>query len=738
MEGEQEVDEALVLCSWEAGIKRDAYSVSERRLCSQLNRTTVAHSNWIHGRSPDHRQFPNLQTIWNDLQSLMLLALYDMETDEHAFSDDSSSISAQTLSLANLRKLMLSPCLGLYKVTTLCAIHQYLEKMAQRRVIYSPDSPRFFSPEDVGQQSTPSQVPSPQPNPVIRGRRHPSYTPDSPRFFSPEDQGQQSGHSQVPSPQPTPAHRGRRARTYTPGSPEFVSPEPGAPEKGNSRGPTKSKKSGGPPKSLLACLWSWNNARGFAGPGLRINDRNASDSKVHSLSQCHSCRDGGFLGVCGRCNATAFCFSRGAIKGCIPESAFDNFICPPCYKEAGESPPYPVPPRAISRSHLGSDTSRLILYSIYWNETQHSRSAATFLEGQLSGLFYGKESECLMLQCPFTDLAAVRKILKKNLAAMRQFMKFGPTRLVVLLQAHADPTHGDLIYADKRATNLQTFIKEAFKDLSFKDHTAFPNSLLFLNACGTFIQSNPGALESAVEMFGFQTLIAFSGRSVDVMLTTKTTVYDMIDFHVVGREPVLKALERSAGTALLSNTSVVCWTAGEMYLLVGASFRDQPNGIILACPHCSDLLKYVAMDDKNTLGVYRCWGTSHPSGHDRAFEVEILQPNSTRKIGGDLGRQGRCRYIIYTLPRPYQIHLKPNIQAVQPAPKVWALKRKQRDRDADQEAAAQMAARMEKFRNYVESNPPIPPTDHDNEATAMRHRLDNFKLLLASKPSSNF
>ncbi|RDB30767.1 hypothetical protein Hypma_005849 [Hypsizygus marmoreus] len=127
---------------------------------------------------------------------------------------------------------------------------------------------------------------------------------------------------------------------------------------------------------------------------------------------------------------------------------------------------------------------------------------------------------------------------------------------------------------------------------------------------------------------------------------------------------------------------------------------------------------------------------SHPLDADRRFRVEILQPDPARIIGGEK----QCRYIIFTLPRPYHISQEPNIQAVDLAPKVWGLKRKDRDGDAGHDAATQMAARMEKFRRTVETKSlaaPNHPTRPNPHAAAMACRLESFQALLVSRHPSN-
>ncbi|RDB29852.1 hypothetical protein Hypma_014054 [Hypsizygus marmoreus] len=245
-----------------------------------------------------------------------------------------------------------------------------------------------------------------------------------------------------------------------------------------------------------------------------------------------------------------------------------------------------------------------------------------------------------------SDFGGKKRSLADNISKIHSFTRSHrqPSRLIVLLQTHADPSDGGLVYGSGKTLSLDLFLSTGLKGISLSNRTYFSNTVLFLNVCGGFLEHNSSAIDSAARSFGFRTIVALTGQSVDGLLASKSLFYTVLDHHVIGKETVLRALERSASIDLLSMTSVRVWTEGVSYILQGAALRTRPNGAVLHCGQCSQALVF-----KRTLSpssaLYRCRsGIPHPAGLSKSFVLPLVGNDDAVKVTGSLNFP--CRYVI--------------------------------------------------------------------------------------------
>jgi hypothetical protein len=141
--------------------------------------------------------------------------------------------------------------------------------------------------------------------------------------------------------------------------------------------------------------------------------------------------------------------------------------------------------------------------------------------------------------------------------------------------------------------------------------------------------------------FGFRTVAALGGRSVDPLLAAKSLFYNIIEFHLIGNEGLDKVFERCATTDLLSNTPLIGWSDGTTFKLCGAALRYRPNGTPILCAECQNPGDFVKFAERSQLVRFRCRNVLHGPLY---WCVSLLQSDDCRKVVG--GLNARCRYIL--------------------------------------------------------------------------------------------
>lgn len=143
--------------------------------------------------------------------------------------------------------------------------------------------------------------------------------------------------------------------------------------------------------------------------------------------------------------------------------------------------------------------------------------------------------------------------------------------------------------------------------------------------------------------FGFDSSLSFTGYALDPLLIAVALYYHVFDFHVMGNETLLKALERSVCVSLLTNTSVVLLRGDDAVLLCGAAIRYRPNGRYVSCDTCHQPVGYRKMIRDGRTALYKCPEIEH-KGKSRYRAVPLLQSDGMTTVVG--GLRERCRYII--------------------------------------------------------------------------------------------
>lgn len=146
------------------------------------------------------------------------------------------------------------------------------------------------------------------------------------------------------------------------------------------------------------------------------------------------------------------------------------------------------------------------------------------------------------------------------------------------------------------------------------------------------------------KQFGFKTIYGLTGRAVDPLLAACKLFYDIIDFHVIGREPPRKALERSACPSLLANTSVLLWTDSTLMSMRGASCRYRPNGELILCKECLQYRVYAHPTTLKDGVVFQCRTGHHPKNGSPVYIPVMFESDADTTYYGGLG--DTCRFMI--------------------------------------------------------------------------------------------
>ncbi|KAF9521366.1 hypothetical protein CPB83DRAFT_900810 [Crepidotus variabilis] len=370
---------------------------------------------------------------------------------------------------------------------------------------------------------------------------------------------------------------------------------------------------------------------------------------------CNFCRQGGFIRVCIRCLvfAACVCIDEEHIQGCLPNRYIieNNFVCPTCAQHDGLGLAYPLPSRSGASSYSGVDTSPLIMLSVFMDDGKHFVSAVNLIEGQMTGYYHGKESESLIISLPFKDLGCsqISKEIKSIRTQMQTFVKKHPhCRLVFLLQTHADPASGNLIYGPKKGAPAEAVLDILFPG-RFLPSLKLSKSTLLLNTCGGFVAFNPRGLSEIGNLKSFDAAFAPDGPNIDPLLVARALFYPIVDFYVMGQEPVAKVLKRCAQVELLSHAAALAWNRGSLYRLQGAPLRHRPNGTPIRCSICSQPGDYHTFIKETGQVVFRCrfQNKEHASKNNekRKWAVQLLQNDVGREILEP--RNGHYRSILF-------------------------------------------------------------------------------------------
>ncbi|KAI0352072.1 hypothetical protein OH77DRAFT_1498132 [Trametes cingulata] len=284
----------------------------------------------------------------------------------------------------------------------------------------------------------------------------------------------------------------------------------------------------------------------------------------------------------------------------------------------------------------------LVLWQIYYQPPGSSfnvhKSSTDVIDGTVRSRFIGREEHLLALETPFYHLGnrAVMKALRNCKERIMQFVKSHhiDVELVVVINTHADPRGGGLLYAPGAVTTLDSIIQHIFGEFGF---LSFRQSVLFLLCCGGLIKQAASEVRRASEKF--QTVFAFGARMLDPIATSCHFIATVLDFYVIGRDTLLYSLQRAAKPEVLVHTSVyVCLSGAKILRMRWACLRRCPNGYEIRC--CEQEPKY--MQALRNRIKYRCTESVHQG--PRTITVYLLPAVEGKRW--ILGTAGRDRYIV--------------------------------------------------------------------------------------------
>ncbi|KAI0350456.1 hypothetical protein OH77DRAFT_1463637 [Trametes cingulata] len=288
------------------------------------------------------------------------------------------------------------------------------------------------------------------------------------------------------------------------------------------------------------------------------------------------------------------------------------------------------------------NSAALVLWQIFYEPTDstsfnvHGSSTST-IDGFVRSRFIGREQDVLVLDSPFHHLGS-RAAIKGLKICKEQIMQFAKSchldvELVVVINTHADPRGGGLLYAPGAVTTLDSIMQHIFCDFGFP---SFRRSLLFLLCCGGLIKQAASDVRRASETF--DTVFAFGAQMLDPITTSCHFITTILDFHVFGCDTLLCSLQRAAKPEVLSHTSVFACRSGKILRMRWAPLRRCPNGYEVRC--CLQEPKYLHASGNRIR--FRCVQPGHTG--PRCFSVYLLPAVEGKRW--ILGAAGKDRYIV--------------------------------------------------------------------------------------------
>ncbi|KAI0365285.1 hypothetical protein BV20DRAFT_1038983 [Pilatotrama ljubarskyi] len=240
-------------------------------------------------------------------------------------------------------------------------------------------------------------------------------------------------------------------------------------------------------------------------------------------------------------------------------------------------------------------SNALVLLQVFYEDSSpfnvHAASCQ-MVESFIRSRFIGKEGALLVLNCPFRDLSdrATVRLLRNHRQTLHTFSRkihsnSGALDLVVLINTHANPDDGALLYGRDKGIGLQPMLEHICGDLSLSD---YHKTVFFLLCCGGFVRHSLPDFRAASTKFS--SAFAFGARMLDSYVTCMRFATTILDFHLLGRESLWKAFSRTATAEMIHHTSAYLGLSGCVYRMRRATWRSHPNGDAVRC--CSQPAKY--------------------------------------------------------------------------------------------------------------------------------------------------
>ncbi|KAI1783266.1 hypothetical protein LXA43DRAFT_903878 [Ganoderma leucocontextum] len=284
-------------------------------------------------------------------------------------------------------------------------------------------------------------------------------------------------------------------------------------------------------------------------------------------------------------------------------------------------------------------TAPMILYQVYYDDRRPfnvHEASTTILENMVTSRFIGREPGLLVLNQCFRDLAARATVskIKCNQNALQRLSEYAQN-LILVVNTHASPHDGGLLYGDKKTTGLETIINHIVGKQS--PVSLFRKTALFVLCCGGFAQHSLSELRDASKHFS--AVFAFGAPVLDPILIMTQFVTSLVDYYVMGQEDLWLAIRYSLKQEVIKHTSIFVGHGGDVFNVCDASWRSRPNGEEVQC--CQQPSKYHGTDSAGKI-KFRCRAAGHIG--PRTFRVEALP-----EIGGFRmfwGKRGGPRYMI--------------------------------------------------------------------------------------------
>ncbi|KAI1782475.1 hypothetical protein LXA43DRAFT_977548 [Ganoderma leucocontextum] len=285
----------------------------------------------------------------------------------------------------------------------------------------------------------------------------------------------------------------------------------------------------------------------------------------------------------------------------------------------------------------------MILYQVYYDDRRPfnvHEASSTILESMVRSRFIGRVSttpaEHLCLR-PISNLAARTTVskIKCNQNVLQRLSDPHGRDLILVVNTHASPHDGGLLYGDKKTTGLETIINHIVGEQSPASH--FRKTALFLLCCGGFAQHSLSELRDASKHFS--AVFAFGAPILDPVLIMSQFVTSVVDYFVMGQEDLWSTIRYSVKQEVIKHTSIFVGQGGDIFKVCDASWRSRPNGEEVRC--CQHPAKYHGTDGGGKI-KFRCRAAGHIGS--RTFRIEPLP-----EVGGFrmfLGKRGGPRYMI--------------------------------------------------------------------------------------------
>ncbi|RPD63609.1 hypothetical protein L227DRAFT_496659, partial [Lentinus tigrinus ALCF2SS1-6] len=292
--------------------------------------------------------------------------------------------------------------------------------------------------------------------------------------------------------------------------------------------------------------------------------------------------------------------------------------------------------------------SPLALFQAYLKHGQtfdvHETSSA-ILTGMVRSRFIGRESALLLLDRQFYDLSdrSLVKMLKADRLALEQFSQSRRCDFVLVVNTHASPQDGGLLYGSRKSTSLDAVVDHLLGNKLGNPVTMEPQfrrSILVVMCCGGFIRHSMNEMRAMSRRF--TTVLAFGADVLDPIFIMGQFVTSVLDYHIFGQESIWTAIYRALKQDIVAHTSIYVGQAGEIQEIVDASWRRKPNGEDVRC--CQQLAKYVKTE-RNGLIKFRCCQPAHVG--TRTFRIAPMAAVTgvRRFLGGRSGTRYMISYV---------------------------------------------------------------------------------------------